>query len=977
MNEHCRGMGFLRSVTVAALLGFASLWPAALTAQTTTGAIAGRVVDQQNLALDGALVRVSSSNLQGIRTTTTSATGDYLVPLLPPGLYSITVEFAALQRHTSTVVIASGRTSQVNVTLDVAPIAEQLRVGGTFTEVFTGTSQLATTFPQSLLAALPTNRTLDAALLLSPSVHPTGPFGAPSIAGAMSFESVFLVDGVVVNDTIRGQPLALYIEDAIQETTVFTGGISAEYGRFAGGAANLITRSGGNAFSGSFRDTLVNDRWRALTPFAGDTRTDNVIATPEFTFGGPVLRDRLWFFTAGRSTNVEVGRTALTVPYTFADTVHRYEGKVTYGVAAGHSISSTYVGIRQSTENIGFSTAIDIRSLYDRQIPQSLFALTYNGVLSPRLSIEGRLGSRRMAIENEGARTRDLIEGTLLIDRARNRRYWSPTFCGICDSDKRYNDDLFVKASYLAAARGSGSHELVAGYDTFNDIRSYNNHQSGSDYRILGTTAIIDGSSVYPVFVGDGSTIIQYNPIERETHGTDFRVHSLFANDTWRFNDHWTFNLGVRWDKNHGRDAADQGVSTSATWSPRLGVAWDPRGTGTWVVTGSVSRYVGALANVVADISSPAGRSTAYQWEYRGPSINTVAGAPPVTPDAAIRQVFSWFDANGGRNRPLVSADVPGVSTRIPGSLESPNVIEYVAGVSRAFGARGAIRLDVTRRAFRDFYFSRVDTGTGVVSDAFGRRFDLSLIENTNALERSYAALTVAGTYRPMPGLEAGGNYTLSRTRGNFEGEDTTGPIASTVLAYPEYKSAAWSSPEGDVAVDQRHRANVWALYQTPIGGLTVGLVERIGSGVPYGAAGLVDARPFVVNPGYVTPQGGNSQRYYYTARDAFRTETSYRTDASVNYTYPITLAGRRLDLFTQVQILNVFNTFAIVNPASIDVGVLDPVLASARFQRFNPFTTTPVEGVNWARSPTFGQPFAASAYNIGRTFSMSFGARF
>jgi hypothetical protein len=582
-----------------------------------------------------------------------------------------------------------------------------------------------------------------------------------------------------------------------------------------------------------------------------------------------------------------------------------------------------------------------------------------------------------MAIENEGARTRDLVEGTLLIDRARNRRYWSPTFCGICDSDKRYNDDVFVKASWLAAARRSGSHELVAGYDSFNDIRSYNNHQSGSDYRILGTTAIIQGSSVFPVFIGDGSTIIQHNPIEHETRGTDFRVHSLFANDTWRLDNHLTLNLGLRWDRNRGRDAADQVVSSSATWSPRLGVAWDPRGSGTWVVTGSVSRYVGALANVVADLASPAGRSSAYQWEYRGPSINNVAGAPPVTSDAAIQQVFGWFDANGGRNRPFVSVDVPGVSTQIPGSLESPNVMEYVAGLSRVFGARGAIRFDVMRRAFHDLYFSHLDTTTGVVTDPFGRRFDLNLVESTDALERTYASMTVAGTYRPMTGLEAGGNYTLSRTRGNFEGEDTTGPIATNVLAYPEYKSASWSRPEGDLAVDQRHRANVWALYQTPLGGLTVGLVERIGSGVPYGAVGLVDARPFVVNPGYVTPQGGNSQRYYYTARDAFRTETSYRTDASVNYTYPITLAGQRLNLFTQLQILNVFNTFAIVNPASIDLGVVDPVLASARFQAFNPFTTTPVEGVNWARSPTFGQPFAASAYNIGRTFSMSFGARF
>ena len=977
MNDRGSGTGQLLRVMAAALLGFASFGPGLLMAQTTTGAIAGRVVDQQNLALDGATIRVTSPNLQGTRSTTTSATGDYLVPLLPPGVYSVGVEFAGLQPYTSSLSIVSGRTSQLNVTLDVAPIVEQVSVGGTFTEVFLGTSQQATTFPQSLLAALPTNRTLDAALLLSPSVHPTGPFGAPSISGAMSFESVFLVDGVVVNDTIRGQPLALFIEDAIQETTVFTGGISAEYGRFAGGAANLITRSGGNRFSGSFRDTLVNDRWRALSPFAGDTRTDNVIATPEFTLGGPALRDRLWFFTAGRSTNVEVGRTALTVPYTFADTVRRFEGKMTYGIAAGHSFSGTYVGIRQDTQNIGFSTAIDIRSLYDRQIPQSLLALTYNGILSPRLSIEGRLSSRRMAIENEGARTRDLIEGTLLVDRARNRRYWSPTFCGICDSDKRYNDDVFVKASYLATPSRSGSHELVTGYDTFNDIRSYNNHQSGSDYRILGTTAIIQGSSVFPVFVGDGSTIIQQNPIDLETRGTDFRVHSVFANDTWRLDNHWTFNLGLRWDKNHGRNAADQVVSTDATWSPRLGVAWDPRGTGTWIVTGSVSRYVGALANVVADASSPAGRSTTYQWEYRGPSINNVVGATPITSDAAIRQVFAWFDANGGQNRPFVSVDVPGVSTQIPGSLKSPNVMEYAAGVSRAFGAKGAIRLDVMRRAFNDFYYSRVDTSTGIVTDAFGRRFDLSLIENTDALERTYASLILTGTYRPMPGLEAGGNYTLSQTRGNFEGEDTTGPIATNVLAYPEYKSAEWSRPEGDLAVDQRHRANVWALYQTPVGGLTIGLIERIGSGVPYGAAGLVDARPFVVNPGYVTPQGGNSQRYYYTARDAFRTETSYRTDASVNYTYPITLAGHRLNLFTQLQILNVFNTFAIVNPASIDVSVLDPVLASARFQRFDPFTTTPVEGVNWARSPTFGQPIAASAYNIGRTFSMSFGARF
>ena len=73
-----------------------------------------------------------------------------------------------------------------------------------------------------------------------------------------------MINGVSVSDNLRGQPYDLYIEDAIQETTVATAGISAEYGRFSGGVVNVITKSGGNLFSGSFSDSLPNDKWRAL-----------------------------------------------------------------------------------------------------------------------------------------------------------------------------------------------------------------------------------------------------------------------------------------------------------------------------------------------------------------------------------------------------------------------------------------------------------------------------------------------------------------------------------------------------------------------------------------------------------------------------------------------------------------------------------------------------------------------------------------
>ena len=147
------------------------------------------------------------------------------------------------------------------------------------------------------------------------------------------------MNGVTVNENLRGQAYDLYIEDAIQETTVATAGVSAEYGRFGGGVVNIVTKSGGNRFSGSFRDTLNNDQWRKTTPFeqtavnglgGSDLRIDTVVPTYEYTLGGPVLRDRLWFFTAGRLQKQESGRnTAVTnIPYTFIETGSASSSKV-------------------------------------------------------------------------------------------------------------------------------------------------------------------------------------------------------------------------------------------------------------------------------------------------------------------------------------------------------------------------------------------------------------------------------------------------------------------------------------------------------------------------------------------------------------------------------------------------------------------------------------------------------------------------
>src|SRR5439155_25306773 len=135
------------------------------------------------------------------------------------------------------------------VTMGPAALTETVNVVGSSTAVLTQTASVATNFKQEMIAMLPTNRSLDAVVLRAPAVHPTGPSGNYSIAGAMSFESLYMVNGATVNENIRGQANTLFIEDAVQETTVSTSGISAEFGRFSGGVINVVTKSGTNLFS--------------------------------------------------------------------------------------------------------------------------------------------------------------------------------------------------------------------------------------------------------------------------------------------------------------------------------------------------------------------------------------------------------------------------------------------------------------------------------------------------------------------------------------------------------------------------------------------------------------------------------------------------------------------------------------------------------------------------------------------------------
>ena len=1014
-------LGIWLVVAVLAMAGVAH-------AQSTTGTISGRVVDTQDRSVPGVTVSVESPNLQGIRTAVTSENGDYIFTVLPPGPYTITFELSGFERQQRSVTVAPTQTLPVDVTMGLAGVSETVEVVGRAADVFTQTAQVATNFPQELISNLPTTRDINSTLLLAPAVHSTGPSGNYSIAGSMSYENLFMVNGVSVNENIRGTAFNLYIEDAIQETTISTAGVSAEYGRFGGGVVNVITKSGGNSFSGSFRDTLNNDNWRTLVPkrdgdlFANDTKRDKTVPTYEYTVGGPILRDRLWFFTAGRFQTQDFSRNtaATNIPYVAINKSQRYEGNGTFSLNSNHRFTGSFIKEKLDQENDTFnpSTSMDLRSLYNRSTPQDISTISYSGVLSPTLFLEARFSKRNFTFVGSGAPTTDIIQGTLLVDNPSGRRYWSPTFCGVCTQEERDNEDIYFKGSYFLSTPKYGSHNVVFGYDNFNDIRKANNRQSGSDYRIFASTTLIQGTDVYPVFLGDGTTIIQWNPIPILSEGSNFRTHSVFFNDSWRPTNRLTANLGIRYDKNDGKNQAGETVVKDSAFSPRLGVIWDPKGTGDWSVTASFAKYVAPVSNPIADSSSAAGNPQTWQYLYRGPSING-SGATTSTADA-ISQLWSWFQSASGCS-PVAQTQtcqpglpvngnptLPGVAQRIGEDLTTPSNVEYATGVSRQFGARASLRADYVYRHYQDFYVSRTDLTTGRVTNSFGQQFDLTMIENDteNKYKRNYQGLTAQATYRFGTRTDIGGTYTLSHAWGNIDGENVaSGPLTGGAYQYPEYIQESWNYPEGDLVIDQRHRTRMWINYGVPrVDGLTISLLQALESGIPYAAGGLpiqggnpngVNVIPYVTNPGYVNPPAGSATAYYYTARDAFHTEGQKRTDFAANYQYNIGGGGKKYGLFVSAQIINLFNQFQLcacgsvnvfANPGapgtgaglqSIDRTIRTPVNASATMAQFNPFTQTPVEGVNWMKGPNFGHAQSRFAYTTPRTFRLTFGVRF
>jgi Carboxypeptidase regulatory-like domain len=334
---------YARLTAVLTMLLLASVVADSAAQGVQTGSIRGAVRDQQGFPVPGVVVTATSTALQQQRSTITDMLGGYVLLALPPGTYDVMFELSGFSTVTQRTNVALGLTVEQDVAMRTAAIAETVRVVAEIPAAITS-PVVAANFQQEEVEALATPRTLQGIATLAPALTERSPnTGQLVINGAFAWDNVFMVNGVDVNDNLFATPQNLFIEDAIQETQVLTSGISAEYGRFSGGVINAVTKSGSNAFSGSYRLNLLNPSWSEETPFEqsrGTEYPDTLQNTHEATFGGPIVRDRLWFFTAGRYGSVDstVNLQETGIQLISNDLNKRGEIKLTGTVLTNHTI---------------------------------------------------------------------------------------------------------------------------------------------------------------------------------------------------------------------------------------------------------------------------------------------------------------------------------------------------------------------------------------------------------------------------------------------------------------------------------------------------------------------------------------------------------------------------------------------------------------------------------------------------------------
>jgi outer membrane receptor protein involved in Fe transport len=327
----------------------------AMAQSSTTGSIEGTVTDPNGAAVRGATITATSPNMISAKSATSNDDGRYLLSALPPGIYKIAVDASGFGKYEQgEVSVNLGRTSSVDAKLGLATATATVTVtGGAAVDVAANTTGSNVSTEQ--FSNFPTQRTVQGLYTIAPTVTRSGLRDAtgrdrdPSVGGSSGPENNYILDGVNTTDPGFGGSGANLPFEFVQEVEIKTGAYGAEYGKSTGGIFNVITKSGGNEFHGDlFGYGTTKGLVRSVKNFSFTGSSANGFSETDIggDIGGPIVKDKLWFFGAfnpQRRTNYYLTQTFFR-PVQNQVTIPFYAGKLTWALNSKNTLTGSTFG---------------------------------------------------------------------------------------------------------------------------------------------------------------------------------------------------------------------------------------------------------------------------------------------------------------------------------------------------------------------------------------------------------------------------------------------------------------------------------------------------------------------------------------------------------------------------------------------------------------------------------------------------------
>jgi hypothetical protein len=906
-------------------------------AQEQRGSIEGVVRDASGAVLPGATVDASSNVGQPV-TTVSDSTGVYRFPSLAPGNYKVTANLQGfVAREVVDVRVALGQIKKVDFSLPLSGVTETVNVTAETPLVDVRQAARQTNIRAEQVELLPKGRDFTTLVTQAPGANNETKSGGLSIDGASAGENRYIIDGIETTDLQDGTSGKNVLVDFIEEVQVKSSGYTAEFGGATGGVINAVTKSGTNDFHGAalynfegdalegarrptLRTSLTNSNAAEYVNYPKDARVRH---EPGFALGGPIARNRVWFFgayqpalttnersvdassAANPAANAASVEQNVTIHYATANITSQLSNATRLRIAYNNSTSKTD-GLLPALNGLD-PTGSNYTKI--SEFPNQSFSGNIDYVASSKL-LFGVRGGYYMSDQHDSNVTEEPLYrwtttnniGYLDVPASLQR---STGFTSIPTNSKVTRDQqtrLYFQADSTAYLRAGGEHQLKFGVQADRVGNNVLNGESRNRVSLFWNQALGGSRGTYGYYSVRTQDVAPKQGLitEGDIHTTNI---GLFLQDAWTINNKLTINLGVRTERERvptysaGGDVPEFGIEFGFAdkLAPRAGFAYDIKGDGNWKLFGSWGIFYD-----IFKLELPRGSFGGDKWleryytldTFNWPTLVDAPNCPPACPGTLFRTTDF--------RHPSFGSDAIEPDLKPMKQQELTFGIDHQLNDAMSFGIHYVHKQ--VDRAIEDT--GALDANSNEIYIIANPGEGLTAIANTDPLValpkpvRDYDSVEFAFEKRMRNNWYFRPSYLWSRLYGNYSGlsqsdeNGRTSPNVGRLWDYPLMMFQDGGIPTlGPLATDRPHQFKAQFIYQFDFG-TSIGVNQYVASGLPV-------SREIGIYP-------GNNLPVNYLGRGSDgRTPMYSQTDLQAQHTFNLN-GGRNLQVVFNV--LNLFN---------------------------------------------------------------------